>query len=99
MSLREDMVKVTIKLDDDEYSEFLKKVGKRAPRDAILEALGIRHSHIKYNDQKSAEIAWRLMKKARDEAERQYYEMLQVSLASEDGIIDEQRVWLRNKEK
>lgn len=91
------MVKVTIELDDDEYSEFLKKVGNNTPKDALLEALSIKKTHTR--DDRSAEITWRLLKKSRDEAERQYYELLQASLTSEDGIANKQRIWLRSKDK
>jgi hypothetical protein len=87
------MVKVTIELDEDEYSEFVKRVGDNAPRDAILKALGIKNTSI--SDHRSAEIAWKLMKKSRDEAERQYYELLQASLASEDGIAVQHKYWCR----
>ena len=91
------MVKVTIELDDDEYSEFLKKVGNNTPRDALLKAFNIKKTHI--CDDRSAEIAWRLLRKSRDEAERQYYELLQASLSSEDGIANKQRMWLRSKDE
>jgi len=91
------LVKVTIELDDHEYSEFLKKVGNNTPRDALLKALNIKKTHM--SDDRSAEIAWRLLRKSRDEAERQYYELLQASLSSEDGIANKQRMWLRSKDE
>ena len=91
------MVTLSIELDDDEYSEFLQKIRNKTPRDAILEAFGIKK--VQANNKRRAEIAWRLMRKSRDEAERQYYELLQASLASEDGIADKQKVWLRSRDK
>ena len=91
------MVTLSIELDDTEYSEFLKKIKNKTPRDAILETFGIKK--VQAHNKRSAKIAWKLMRKSRDEAERQYYELLQASLASEDGIVDRQKVWLRSRDK
>jgi hypothetical protein len=85
------MVKITIQLGEEEYQEFIKKVGRKTPKEAILNALGIKYTY--NNDEKSAQITWKQMKKARDETERRYYELLQASLASKDGIAEENKYW------
>jgi len=85
------MVKITIQLSEREYQDFIKKVANKTPKEAILKALGINYTYD--NDEKSAQITWKQMKKARDETERRYYELLQASLASKDGIAEENKYW------